>query len=90
MLHISDTRLTALIQIQSQNEREASEIYTPQNLPDLQQSTNKHYRLMPHSRIITLSTKYRFVFLLDVTSSLTTVDCGSTKEDIVMSEVMQT
>jgi len=88
VLHISDTRLTALIQIQSQNEREASEIYTPQNLPDLQQSTNKHYRLMPHSRIITLSTKYRFVFLLDVTSSLATIDCRGDK-DIVMSEVMR-
>ena len=88
MLHISDTRLTALIQIQGQNEKETTEIYTPQNLPDLQQSTDKHYRLMPHSRIITLNEKYRFVFLLDVTSSLATIDCSRAK-DIVMSEVMQ-
>ncbi|CAG8556473.1 3737_t:CDS:10, partial [Funneliformis mosseae] len=86
VLHISDTRLTALIQ--SQNEKEASEIYTPQNLPDLQHSTDKQYRLMPHSRIITLSTKYRFVFLLDVTSSLATIDCSGAKNTI-MSKVMQ-
>ncbi|RIA95235.1 hypothetical protein C1645_803115 [Glomus cerebriforme] len=86
VLHVSNTPLISLIQ--SQNERKTTDIYTPQNIPDLK--TDKQYRLMPHSRVITLNTKYRFVFLLDVTSSLTTIDCSSTKEDIVMSEVMQT
>jgi hypothetical protein len=81
---VSNTPLASLIQ--NQNERKAAEIYTIQNLPSL---SDKNSRLMPHSRIITLNTKYRFVFLLDVTSSLTTIDCGSTK-DIVISEVMQT
>ncbi|GES90461.1 KICSTOR complex protein SZT2-like isoform X1 [Rhizophagus clarus] len=86
VLHVSNTPLASLIQ--SQNERKASKIYTPQSLPVLE--TDKSYKLMPHSRIITFNTKYRFVFLLDTTSSLTTIDCSSTKEDIVMSEVMQT
>ncbi|CAB4378804.1 unnamed protein product [Rhizophagus irregularis] len=86
VLHVSNTPLASLIQ--NQNERKASKIYTPQDLPVLK--TDKSYKLMPHSRIITFNTKYRFVFLLDVTSSLTTIDCNSTKEDIVMSEVVQT
>jgi hypothetical protein len=85
VLHTSNAPLTSLIQ--SQNERKATNVYTLQNLPTL--TTEKNYILMPHSRIFTLSTKYRFVFFLDVTSSLNTIDCSNAK-DIVTSEVMQT
>ncbi|CAJ0636138.1 1162_t:CDS:10 [Entrophospora sp. SA101] len=87
VLHVSNLRLASLMQ--SQNERKVKDIYTLDNLPDLKESDDKCYRLMPHSCIVTLATKYRMVFLLDVTTSLATIDCNNTRE-IIISEVMKT
>ncbi|KAG9304991.1 hypothetical protein G9A89_007394 [Geosiphon pyriformis] len=84
VLHCSNIRLASLIQ--AQNQRKARNVYTLESLPDESKIEQKLYRLMPHSRIITLSKKYRMVFLLDVTSSLATIDYCT--EKIIISEVM--
>ncbi|CAG8453507.1 6017_t:CDS:10 [Cetraspora pellucida] len=71
VLYVSNTKLSSLIR--SQNERKANDVYTPQNLPDLQEDDGISYKLMPNTRVITLCTKYRMIFLLDVTTSLATI-----------------
>ncbi|CAG8503793.1 2965_t:CDS:10 [Ambispora gerdemannii] len=86
VLHCSNTRLASLIQAQTQ--RRARKLYTFEDLPHEHDIREKHYRLMPHTRIITLSKKYRMVFLVDVTSSLATIDYAT--ENIIMSEVFET
>ncbi|CAG8506046.1 8847_t:CDS:10 [Ambispora leptoticha] len=86
VLHCSNARLSSLIQAQTQ--RKARNLYTSENLPHDHNTREKHYRLMPHTRIISLSKKYRMVFLVDVTSSLATIDYAT--ENIIMSEVFET
>ncbi|CAG8534715.1 5243_t:CDS:10, partial [Dentiscutata heterogama] len=86
VLYVSNTKLSTLIR--SQNERKANDVYTPQNLPDLQEDGEISYKLMPNTRIITLCTKYRMIFLLDVTTSLATIYYNNTK-GVLISEAIK-
>ncbi|KAG0236180.1 KICSTOR complex protein szt2 [Actinomortierella wolfii] len=72
------------------------------NIRVLEASANKHLpwtespshestpalRFVPQTRVFYINKKYRTVFLLDVSSSILTVDAGGTR--IVMSQVMET
>ncbi|CAG8576020.1 1189_t:CDS:10 [Gigaspora margarita] len=86
VLYVSNTKLSTLIR--SQNERKANDVYTPQNLPDLQEDDDISYKLMPNTRIITLCTKYRMIFLLDVTTSLATIYYNNRK-GVLISEAIK-
>jgi hypothetical protein len=78
--------MSSLAQAQTSGQR-ATNVYTLDKLPASNNDAIR-YRLVPHSRIIMLSKKYRMVFLVDVTSSLAAVDYYT--NNMIFTEAIET